>query len=225
MKNSGPSKPVVVFGTGNLARLVYALAADTWDVSIAAFTVEKEYRVADSLFGIPVVPFETCENSFAAADHAMLIATGPHRINRDRRRFLEAARKKKYALTSFIHPSAFVAHDVPMGANCILLAGVIIEPFCRIGTNCVFWSGATVAHDSVVADDCFLAPRATVSGCCTIEQGCFLGANSTIRDHIIVARETIVGAGVVIKRDTEIGEVYSQPRNPAYRTDSDKTHI
>lgn len=60
----------------------------------------------------------------------------------------------------------------------------------------------------MIKDHVFITSHVVVSGACTIEPHCFLGANATIRDETILARETLVGAGALILRDTQEFEVY-----------------
>jgi carbonic anhydrase/acetyltransferase-like protein (isoleucine patch superfamily) len=60
-----------------------------------------------------------------------------------------------------------------------------------------------------------------ISGCCTIEEYCFFGVNATVRDETVIARETLVGMGCVITKDTKEFEVYKVPgTDPAsFRSD------
>ena len=47
-----------------------------------------------------------------------------------------------------------------------------------------------------------------ISGACVIEDHTFFGVNATIRDETVIARETLVGAGCIILKDTQPFEVY-----------------
>jgi acetyltransferase-like isoleucine patch superfamily enzyme len=47
-----------------------------------------------------------------------------------------------------------------------------------------------------------------ISGNCTIGHSCFIGVNATIRDRVKVAPRSLIGAGAVILKDTEEGDVY-----------------
>ena len=48
-----------------------------------------------------------------------------------------------------------------------------------------------------------------VSGHVAIEENCFVGVNATIRDKVRIARDCVVGAGALIMRDTQPGQVYA----------------
>jgi UDP-3-O-[3-hydroxymyristoyl] glucosamine N-acyltransferase len=97
------------------------------------------------------------------------------------------------------------------GDNCFILEDNTIQPFATIGNDVVMWSGNHIGHHSVIKDHVFITSHVVVSGACTIEPHCFLGVNATIRDETILARETLVGAGALILRDTKEFEV-TKPR-------------
>ena len=52
-----------------------------------------------------------------------------------------------------------------------------------------------------------------------IEPNCFLGVNSTLGHKVTLAKETLVGAGAVITKNTEPKGIYV----PAFTTKLDKT--
>ena len=110
---------------------------------------------------------------------------------------------------------------VAVGDNCFVLEFVTIQPCSQIGNNVFLWSGNHVGHHSVVKDHVMVTSQVVISGSCVIEPYCFIGVNATIRDDTVIARETLVGAGVIILRDTKEFEVYkAAPAQPAgFRSD------
>src|SRR5437773_2479543 len=50
--------------------------------------------------------------------------------------------------------------------------------------------------------------QVVISGCCTIEPFCIFGVNATVRDETVIARDTLVGMGVTILKDTKGFQVY-----------------
>ena len=54
-----PSKPVVLFGTGRLARTILYFLVHESPYEIAAVTVDREHMKGDETFGLPTFPFET----------------------------------------------------------------------------------------------------------------------------------------------------------------------
>jgi acetyltransferase-like isoleucine patch superfamily enzyme len=51
---------------------------------------------------------------------------------------------------------------------------------------------------------------------------CFCGVNATFRDQLTIGASTLIGAGAVIMKDTEEGEVYVAPRTKPREQRSDE---
>ena len=98
-----------------------------------------------------------------------------------------------------------------MGDNCLIMDEVIVHPFVELGSNIMVWSGAHIGHGSVVGDNCFFASRSLAAGFVTVEANCFIGANSTIRHGLTIGRESIIGAGAVITKDTGERSITAAP--------------
>jgi len=89
-----------------------------------------------------------------------------------------------------------------------------VQPFVRLGSDVILWSGNHIGHDSSIGDHCFIASHVVVSGNVHIGASCFVGVNATFRDGITVAPRCVIGAGALILKDTQEGEVYSVRGTP-----------
>ena len=208
----GPGRDVVVFGTGDLARtaLVY-LKADS-PHRVAAFTVHEDRISASTLLGLDVVPFEGLLESHPPDRYAMLVAVGFKRVNQARAAIYEACKGMGYQLISYVSSKASHVGHVEIGDNCFILEQNVLQPFVQIGNNVIMWSGNHVGHDVVIEDHCFIASHAVISGRVRIGSRSFVGVNATFRDGVHVAPECVIGAGAVILRDTNRGQVYAAAR-------------
>jgi sugar O-acyltransferase (sialic acid O-acetyltransferase NeuD family) len=216
---------VIFFGASSLAKLAHHYFTRDTDHKVFAFTVDAEYRRADSYLGLPLVDSETVVSRFPPEHYKMFVAVGYSQMNTVRSRVYERARQMGYALVSYVSTKAFYLSDAPPGDNAFILEGAVVQPFATIGSNVVLWSGAQVAHDSAVEDHCFIAPGAIVCGDCLIRHHSFLGANSTIRNGIQIAERTLVGAGATVLRHSTPGEVFGSPFMRGSRQGSDKVSI
>lgn len=216
------TKPVVLFGTGPLARVVHFLLTNESPRQVVAFTVDREHQQEDTLAGLPVVPFEEVHRRYPPDDFGMFVAVGYRRVNRFRAERYATARAMGYELITHVSPRASTWPGLVIGDNCLVMDQVVIYPFARIGSDCILWSGSHVGHESVIGDHCFISSHAVVSGLATIEERCFIGTNATIRDGITVARECVVGAGVVIAQNTKERGVYAAPRATLLAATSDQ---
>ena len=202
-------KPVVIFGTADLARVALAYLAEDSPYEVAAFTVHQRYVTAPTLLETPVVPFEELTRSHPPTEYAMLVAIGFRRMNRARAEIYEECKAAGYELISYVSPKAMVSSRARIGENCFILENNVIQPFVEIGNDVVLWSGNHVGHDSTIGDHCFVASHAVISGNVTIGPYCFVGVNATFRDGIKVGAECLIGAGALITKDTQPGEVYA----------------
>lgn len=196
-------KPVdiVLFGNGQWAEYLFEALTASGLVRVLAFTVDGSYIDANSLFGLPVIPFEQIENKFPPHSAKMLVGAGFQQQNRLRSRKYEEAKAKGYDLIQFVSPSAHVAASVEMGSNCVVHEGAILQSFCRIGEDTQILSGANVSHHCEIGDHCFLAGSVALGGGCTIGDHCFVGINATIGHGVNIVSDVIIGAGSVVLKD------------------------
>ena len=202
------TKPVVIFGMGDIAEIAHFYLTEDARRKVAAFTVDGAY-LKDGIFkGVPAVPFEEVASSFPPSDHDFFVAVSYTDLNRLRAAKCAAARDLGYNLISYVSSKATVWPGLSIGYNCFIFEDNTIQPFVRIGNNVTLWSGNHIGHHSVIEDDCFLASHIVVSGGVKVGRGSFLGVNSTLRDHITVGQYCVVGAGAVLLEDAPDFSVY-----------------
>jgi sugar O-acyltransferase (sialic acid O-acetyltransferase NeuD family) len=200
---------VVLFGTGDFARVAAVYLRDDSPFEVAAFTVHEEYIDRPELMGIPVVPFERLVQTHPPTSNAMFVAIGFSGVNRRRADLYAACKSRGYELITYVSSQAFVSRDVELGDNCFVFEANVIQPFVRIGSDVVLWSGNHIGHDTTIEDHCFIASHVVVSGNVTIGERTFVGVNATFRDGVTVAPDCVIGAGALIMKDTVEGGVYS----------------
>ena len=220
-KESAMSK-VVIFGIGDFAQVADVYLTEDSPHEVVAFTVNQEYIEATELSGHPVVAFEGLEELYPPSDFAMLVAIGFSGVNRTRAGICLQCKDRGYELISYVCSKATTWSDLDVGENTFVFEDNVIQPFVKIGNNVVLWSGNHIGHHVVIGDHCFIASHVVISGGTVIGDSCFLGVNSTIRDHITIAPFTVIGAGAIIMKDTEVEDVYiASKTNKAERKSSE----
>lgn len=199
---------VVVFGTGDFARVAHVYLRDDSPYEVAAFTVDGEYRDAEEFRGLPLVPFEEVVDRYPPDRYSMFVAIGFKGVNQARAAVYEQARANGYELISYVSSRAFRSAETTIGDNCFIFEANVIQPFVKLGNDVVVWSGNHIGHDSSIGDHCFIASHAVISGNVTIGDHCFVGVNATFRDGVTVAPRCVIGAGALITKDTVEGGVY-----------------
>lgn len=203
---------LVIFGAGDIARLAHYYFTRDSEHEVAGFTVDEQYRRADTFLDLPLVAFESVVETYPPGDYKMFVALSYARMNKLRAEKYNQAKTSGYELASYVSSRCSFLTDHPVGDNCFILEDNTIQPFVKIGNNVTLWSGNHIGHDSLIDDHCFLASHIVVSGYVHICSYCFIGVNATLRNSIKIARETLIGAGAVIMKDTVERGVYLPER-------------
>lgn len=203
-------KRLVIFGTGDFARIAAEYLKADSPHEVVAFTVHREYIDGDELNGVPVVPYEELQTTHPPSEYAMFVAIGFSRVNEARAAMYEECKAAGYELITYVNSTVSLWGDeVSIGDNTFIFENNVIQPFVTIGSNVVLWSGNHIGHDATIGDHVFVASHAVVSGNVVIGDRCFVGVNATFRDGVKVAPRCVLGADVLIMKDTEEGQVFS----------------
>ena len=174
---------------------------------VVAFTVDRARIAEETLFGLPIVPFEDVERPFPPTEYAMAVPVTFGKLNRTRATKYREAKGKGYELISYVSSRATTWPDLTMGDNCFIFENSVVGPYVTVGSDVII-AGSSIGHNSVIGDHCFLAAGAVVLGTVTIGEYTMLGANSTCRDGITIGRECIIGAGATMTTSAPDRGVY-----------------
>jgi sugar O-acyltransferase (sialic acid O-acetyltransferase NeuD family) len=201
-------KPLIIFGTGDIAQLAHYYFSTDSNYEVVAFTVDAAYKTSAKFCGHPIVSFEELASCYLPDTHEMFIALSYSKLNGVRKEKYLAAKALGYRLASYISSHATILNEGRIGDNCFVFEDNTIQPFVTIGNNVTLWSGNHVGHHSIIHDHCFIASHVVISGGVEIGESCFIGVNATLRDHIKVGQQCVVGAGALLMADAEPEGVY-----------------
>jgi sugar O-acyltransferase (sialic acid O-acetyltransferase NeuD family) len=216
---------LVIFGTGDIARLAHFYFSRDSEHEVVAFTVDAEYRRADSFLDLPLVEAGSVATAYPPDQHAMFVAMSYARMNRVRAAKYDQMKSAGYRLVSYVSSRCSYLSDNPPGDNCFILEDNTIQPFVRIGNNVTLWSGNHIGHDSTIEDHCFITSHVVVSGNVTVRPYCFIGVNATLRNSIEIAPASLIGAGAVIMKNTTAKGVYLPQRAERFSKTSDEIEL
>ena len=216
---------LVIFGAADVARLAHYYFTRDSEHEVVAFTVDRAFRDADQLLGLPLVDFEGVERRYPPERYQLFVAVSYARMNRLRAARYARARELGYTLPSYVSSRCSFLTDEPPGDNCFILEDNTVQPFVTIGNNVTLWSGNHIGHDSVIEDHCFVSSHVVISGHVRVGAYSFLGVNSTLAHRVRVAPSTLVGAGAVITKDTEESAIYVPPRSTKLDKRSDEVSL
>jgi sugar O-acyltransferase (sialic acid O-acetyltransferase NeuD family) len=201
-------KPLVIFGSGDIAQLALFYFSRDSVYEVVAFTVDADYLTNTTFCGLPVFAFEEITKQYSPDQADFFIALSYSKLNTVRKEKYVAVKAKGYQLASFISSHAIILTDNCIGENCFIFENNIIQPFVTIGNNVTLWSGNHIGHHSTIKDHCFIASHVVVSGGVEIGEQCFIGVNATLRDHIKIGERCVVGAGALLLADAAPEGVY-----------------
>ncbi|MCL6261235.1 acetyltransferase [Aquiflexum sp. TKW24L] len=200
-------KKLIIFGDSAFAEIAFEYFTHDSEYEVVAFTVTTEYLKRDSLFGLPIVAFETIEKTYSPINHDMHIALVYNNLNRARMKFYDESKAKGYTLANYVSSRAFVWHNVEIGDNCFVFEDNTIQPFVKIGHNNVFWSGNHIGHHSLIGSHNFISSHVVISGFCKIGDANFMGVNSTMGNNLSIGNDCLIGSAVHIVRPVKDGSL------------------
>ncbi len=189
-----------------------------------AFTATSDSIGNETFFDLPLRAFETIEKEYPSNEYEMFIAIGYVQLNKVRERFYNEAKDKGYTLLTYIS-SKSSTFTKKVGDNCFIFEDNTVQPFVEIGNNVILWSGNHIGHHTKIESHNFIASHAVISGHCIIKEHSFIGVNATIRDEITIETENIIGAGVLILKNTKEKEVYVAKKTDVFPRTSDRMKI
>ena len=201
-------KPLVIFGSGEIAQLAHYYFSTDSNYEVIAFTVDANYIKESEFCGLPVVAFEDVAKNYPPDSYDFFVALSYSKLNAVRKEKFLAAKDMGYNLVSFISSRATVLNKGRIGENCFIFEDNTIQPFVTIGNNVTLWSGNHIGHHSVIHDHSFIASHVVISGGVEIGEQCFVGVNATLRDHIKIGDRCVVGAGALLLADAAPEGVY-----------------
>ncbi len=216
---------IIIFGTGDIAQIAkYYFDTDS-NYKVIAFTVDGQYITDKEFEGKPVVDFEGIETHYPPSKYKMFVALSYAQMNKVREAKYHEAKSKGYQLVSYVSSKCSYMSQFPHGDNCFIFEDNTIQPFVKIGNNVTLWSGNHIGHHSEIQDHNFVSSHVVISGHCTIESNCFLGVNATLAHKITIAKETLLGAGAIISKNTQEKGIYVPPRTVKLEKNSDQIKL
>jgi sugar O-acyltransferase (sialic acid O-acetyltransferase NeuD family) len=216
---------IVIFGTGDVAKLAHYYFTHDSDHTVVAFALDAHFRKADSFLDLPLVDFETLAQKYPPENYLMFVALGYAGVNKIRSTVYHKTKDAGYTLATYVSSHCTCFDRGAIGENCFVLENNVLQPFSSIGNDVFLWSSNVVGHETRIDDHCFVAGHSVIASHCHVGTRSFLGLNCTIRNGVRVAPETVVGAGAIVMKDTIEKGVYLPPRSMLFQKRSDEIEI
>lgn len=206
------TRKLVIVGDSAFAEIAYEYFTHDSSYEVKAFSVETPFLKKDRLFGLPVVPLETLEQTYPAKDHEVFVAVTYLQLNRVRARLCRQAKAKGFRLASYVSSKAFIWPNVQLGEHCFIFEHNVVQPFVRLGEDVILWSGNHIGHHSVIGSHVFIASHVVISGFVEVGDFCFFGVNVTVINNLKIHRDCWIGPGITLMKEAPAGSFYKPGR-------------
>jgi sugar O-acyltransferase (sialic acid O-acetyltransferase NeuD family) len=195
------ARKLVIFGAGGFGRELHQLIEDVAaagnPVRCLGFLVDREFRDASAVHGLPVLGGADWLGEVPDVSVAMGIGMPAPRQAIVRR----IEEKSDVRFATLRHPRAWLGSRVGVGTGSVICAGAMVTTDTAIGRHVQIHVGCTIGHDVTIADFVTVAPGANVAGWVTLGEGALIGTGAVILPHVKVGRWATIGAGAVVTRD------------------------
>lgn len=191
------SLPVIVLAAGGHAKvLIEALRTST---AVIAGIVDPDPALTGTrILGVPILGGDEVVKDIPPAEILLVNGLGSVGLPMQRQRLFEFFKMAGYNFATVIHPSAVVASDVELNEGAQIMAGVVIQPGCRIGCNVIINTRSSVDHDCFIGDHTHIAPGVTLSGGIRVGSGTHIGTGATAIQEITIGNACLVAAGSLV---------------------------
>ncbi len=189
-------KKLIVLGAGSFAEEVLDIVQETGLYVVVCF-VEGIDRTqcGKNIAGVPVIWIDEIEKHDASC--VLLCGVGSPK----RKNLIEKTRTTGMEFINVVHPSARISKTVRMGKGNLISVGSILAAGCSIGDHCIINRAAVIGHHVTIENFVTISPGVNIGGGSSIGECSYIGMGAIILDHILVGRNSIVGAGAVVTKN------------------------
>jgi len=126
----------------------------------------------------------------------------------ERIRLFESLKIPDDRLATFVHPSAYLSHNVELSPGCVILPNVSITSSTRFGKSSCVRPGTTIGHNNVFGDHTSITAGASLGSHISIGTGSFIGLKACVKEYMHIGDYAMVGMGAVVINDIGDGELW-----------------
>lgn len=211
-------KPVLIFGTNELARMAAAIFREN-GVEVYGFLAEESEDVGHEWLTLPVLGTQDDEayTGLLGNDCEAFLAAFS---TEQRKGSAEWLRLQKHKMgVNAISQSARIAESAAIGHGTFLGQGANLEPEAELGHYTTLYPGARVGLGAQVGEHTFLGQGAQVGSGAQLGEEVFVGMGALIVSGVKVGKGAAIAPGAVVMQEVEAGQsVVGNPAAPLGRS-------
>lgn len=163
----------------------------------------------EKVLGYPILGGdEILPELLASVTTKVCITVGQIKSPAIRQRLFFDLHKRNAEFPVIVSPSAHVSNHSVLGMGTIVLHGAVVNAHARVGIGGIINTGAIIEHDARVGDFCHVSTGAIINGASSIGDGSFVGSRAVLFQGITVARDSIIPAGMVVRKSVLTGGIF-----------------
>lgn len=196
-------KPLIIFGTGSMARVLYSFLRK--EKKVSAFVADDAFVHGDTFMGLPLIPLSQFANRADVCRIAM--AVGYHDMNEFRAKRFAEFQGLGHCMKGHVHKGLIHHNDVILEKACVVYDNVAIHAGSIVHQNAFISSCVSIGHDCEIGAHAWINSGVALAGGVKVGARCVLGINSCVAQGVTLGEGTFVGANTLVTQDTEAGAV------------------
>ena len=199
------SLPIGILGAGGHAKVLINALLEL-GIKILGITDPNPETHGNLILGVLVMGGDDAMFKHPPDSLVLVNGVGSTDVSSHRQIIYERFLGAGYIFRTVIHPSAIVSNETEILNGAQVMAGVVIQPGCRIGANTILNTQSSVDHDCVIGANTHIAPGAVLGGGITVGEGCHIGSGATVIQNVVIGSKVMVGAGATVISNIPDGE-------------------
>lgn len=215
------TRRLLVVGAGKTADVVLDMLQELGDHVPVALAVDPGFVPAEPhRTGLAVLELGEALRLFPPNEVSAFVALGYHGCNDLRAERIQSLAAAGYTLPSLISRRAYVACDIRVPTNALVMAGASVQAGATLGDGSFVFSNAVVGHHAMIGPCCWIASGAAIGGSARLGERCFVGLNATIGHEVELGRRCLIGGGALVTRSAADETVFVAPESERLRVDT-----
>jgi sugar O-acyltransferase (sialic acid O-acetyltransferase NeuD family) len=114
---------------------------------------------------------------------------------RSRRTAINSLNLSLERFVTVIHPNASIGKRVTIGANCLIMAGVVITSNACLKNHICVLPNSVIHHDVTVQDYTMIGSNVVIAGGTTIGSNSYIGSGTNVKNNIQIGDQSLIGLG------------------------------
>lgn len=199
-------KKILIFGSGNQARVVSNLIDDKFEIIGYAITKKITLKKLNrkSIFFLDKKIHEKIKISKKIYG---IIAIGDNYI---RKKIFDEVNKinLKIKWINIISKRAIISKNVKIGEGSLVMPGCIINNDTVIKNHCIINTGSIIEHDNYFDDFAGCGPRVVTGGNVRIGKCSYIGIGSVVKEKISVDENVNIGGNSFVNKNCRKNSLY-----------------